>query len=124
MKTNQSIRDVYQILRDRFVGKTKQAAFFDVVLNADNSMSLTATIHGHEQTFQQTFIQNKELIDEIVAMFDVININHIDSGYKTKYGKPSEKLMQDLDTFFTNENYVSYFKTPVVKIQLTIFVPE
>lgn len=124
MKTNQSIRDVYQILRDRFVGKTKNAAFFDVILNEDNSTSLTATIHGHSQTFQQTFIQHKELIDEILSMFDVIETNHLELGYKTKYGKPSEQLMEDLDNFFTTENYVSYFKTPIVKIQLTIFVSE
>ena len=42
MKTNQSIRVVYQILRDRFVGKTKQSAFFDVNLNEDNSISFCA----------------------------------------------------------------------------------
>lgn len=124
MKTNQSIRVVYQILRDRFVGKTKQSAFFDVNLNEDNSMCLTATIHGHAQTFLETFVQHKKLIDEIIEMFDVININHIDSGYKTKYGKPSEKLMNDLDEIFTKQNYISYFKTPIVRIQLTIFASE
>jgi len=69
-------------------------------------------------------VQHKKLIDEIIEMFDVININHIDSGYKTKYGKPSEKLMNDLDEIFTKQNYISYFKNPIVRIQLTIFASE
>ena len=57
-------------------------------------------------------------------MFDVININHIDSGYKTKYGKAVRKINAGFRyVFHKNENYVSYFKTPVVKIPINYFCP-
>jgi len=123
MTSTKSIRDVYQILRDRFAGKCRKAALYDVSLTENGSCVLTSTIHG-SQSFVTTFKENEELIQEILEIFDIIVENYTERGYFVNYGRPSLKFMQSLDDAYIYANYHRYFKDYHVVIQITISEPR
>lgn len=115
-----NIREVYQILRDRFQGKSRYLAIFDVKLNQDDSVTLTSTIIGSNYSFLVFFKSHQELISEINEMFRTITESYFEKGFTVRLAVPTPELMQSFDDLLSVNNYRSYFKSTTITTQLTI----
>lgn len=115
-----NIREVYQILRDRFQGKSRYLAIFDVKLNPDDSVTLTSTIIGSNHSFLVFFESHQELIAEITEMFRTIAESYFEKGFTVRLAVPTPELMKTFDDLLSVNNYHSYFKSSTLTTQLTI----
>lgn len=121
-----NIREVYQILRDRFQGKTRGNVVYNVIFE-DNNVILTATIHGDCRTnrlFSELFRENIGVLSEVADIFETIEKTYSSNGFKTLLGVPTEENMLGLDDYMFGNGYTMYFKNIVVTTQLTIFGDE
>lgn len=121
-----NIREVYQILRDRFQGKTRGNVVYNVIFE-DNNVILTATIHGDYRTnrlFSELFRENIGVLSEVADIFETIEKTYSNNGFKTLLGVPTEENMLGLDDYMFGNGYTMYFKNIVVTTQLTIFGDE
>lgn len=120
------LSDIYKILRDRYQDKHCYNFTYNVNLDFNGSITLSATMCGSAETFVDLYIKHQEnasIVNDILTTVTAnIDDKYRELGISSQCCIISKPFCIDLDDFLSESGYLSpYFKVKQLTSMVTFY---